>query len=131
MSFEDNFKYLGDLPFVTYFDFETTTGSGKGNYLDSEEMYPISYCLIFAFHPKLDIERIVVVRSFQHTLEELSDISYLKPEMIDEVDQVTTNQLKVCVSKVFNKKEKFLFSKMFSYELKFASYCIKKWFAKK
>ena len=24
--FQDNFKYLGDVPFMVYFDFETTTG---------------------------------------------------------------------------------------------------------
>ena len=26
ISFQDNFKYLGDVPFTVYFDFETTTG---------------------------------------------------------------------------------------------------------
>ena len=26
ISFKDNFKYLGDVPFTVYFDFETTTG---------------------------------------------------------------------------------------------------------
>ena len=25
-SFQGNFKYLGDVPFTVYFDFETTTG---------------------------------------------------------------------------------------------------------
>lgn len=36
--FEDNFKYLGDLPFIEYFDFETNTDSETTNYLDDEEM---------------------------------------------------------------------------------------------
>ena len=26
ITFQDNFKYLGDVPFTVYFDFETTTG---------------------------------------------------------------------------------------------------------
>ena len=52
---------MGELPFVAYFGFETTTGSGSQNSLDDEEMYPISYCLIFAFHPKLDIDHIIIV----------------------------------------------------------------------
>ena len=26
ISFQDNFKYLGDVPFTVYFDFEATTG---------------------------------------------------------------------------------------------------------
>ena len=37
-SFKDNFKYLSDLPFVAYFDFETTTSSASKNSLDDEEM---------------------------------------------------------------------------------------------
>lgn len=27
VNFQDNFKYLGDVPFMAYFDFETTTGN--------------------------------------------------------------------------------------------------------
>ena len=27
VNFQDNFKYLGDVPFTVYFDFETTTGN--------------------------------------------------------------------------------------------------------
>ena len=26
INFQDNFKYLGDVPFTVYFDFEITTG---------------------------------------------------------------------------------------------------------
>ena len=37
-SFKDNFKYLSDLPFAAYFDFETTTSSASKNSLDDEEM---------------------------------------------------------------------------------------------
>ena len=27
LNYQDNFKYLGDLPFTVYFDFETATGN--------------------------------------------------------------------------------------------------------
>ena len=27
ISFEDNFKYMGNVPFTVYFDFATTTGN--------------------------------------------------------------------------------------------------------
>ena len=132
VSFEDNFKYLGYLPFVTYFDFETTTGSDCINYIDDEEMYPFSDCLIFTFHPKLTIDRTVAVQSFQHTYDELTDVTYLKTEMIDQADPITTNQLRDCVQKVYKKvKEIFATSKIFSCELKFALDCFKKWHAKK
>lgn len=46
-SFQDDFHYLGDLPFVAYFDFGTTTGSNLRNYLDDVEMYPILYRLFY------------------------------------------------------------------------------------
>ena len=91
VTFEDDLKYLGDLWFVGYFDWETTTSSGSQNSLDIEEMYQVSYGLIFAFKPKLDIDRIVILRSFQHTSDQLNDISYLKCEMIDELDPVALN----------------------------------------
>ena len=60
--FEENFENLGNLPFASYFDFETTTGTISGNHLEYEKMYPIpysltlysSYSLILAFHPKLN-----------------------------------------------------------------------------
>ena len=27
IDYQDNYKYIGDLPFTVYFDFETTTGN--------------------------------------------------------------------------------------------------------
>ena len=43
ITFEDNYKFIGDLLFAVYFDFETTT-TAKGGY-NSEvcEMYSISF----------------------------------------------------------------------------------------
>ena len=97
VSFEDDFQYLGNLPFVAQFHFGTTIGSSLRNYLDDVEMYLILCCLFFfAFHSKLDIEQIVIVKSFQHTLDELNDISYFKSEMIDEVDPIIANQSRDC-----------------------------------
>ena len=128
VTFEDDLKYLGDLWFVGYFDWETTTSSGSQNSLDIEEMYQVSYGLIFAFKPKLDIDRIVILRSFQHTSDQLNDISYLKCEMIDELDPVALNQLRDYALNVYEKNPgKFAMSEIFSLELKFASDCIKRW----
>lgn len=90
-------------------------------------MYQVSYGLIFAFKPKLDIDRIVILRSFQHTSDQLNDISYLKCEMIDELDPVALNQLRDYALNVYEKKPgKFAMSEIFSLELKFASDCIKR-----
>ena len=41
ISFQDNFKYLGDVPFTVYFDFETTTGDVV--FLDPKK-FVVSYC---------------------------------------------------------------------------------------
>ena len=84
VSYEDNLKYMGNLPFVAYFDFETTTGSSSKILIEEEEMSPISYCLILSFHPKLKIDRLVVVRRFQHTLDQLNN-SYLNSKIIEEL----------------------------------------------
>ena len=50
ISFQDNFKYLRDVPFTVYFDFETTTGNVV--FLDPK-MFFASYFQIYLFHPSL------------------------------------------------------------------------------
>ena len=62
VNVQDNFRYLGDVPFTVYFDFETTTGSLT---FSDPKMYVISYCPIYAFHPSLNLDKIVILRSFQ------------------------------------------------------------------
>ena len=47
IDYQDNFKYIGDLPFSVYFDFETATGNTV--FFDSD-MFVISYCMIFIFN---------------------------------------------------------------------------------
>ena len=62
MNYEDNYQYFWDLPFAVYFDFKMSAGS---DLFQDKKMYVLSYCIIMAFHPNLDIERIVIFRSFQ------------------------------------------------------------------
>ena len=78
LNYQDNFKYLGDLPFTVYFDFETTTG-GNSVFFDPS-MYVISYCQICSFHPSLSLDKIVLFRSYQQTAEQIYDLSHLKNE---------------------------------------------------
>ena len=91
------------------------------------KMYVISYCLIFAFHPKLDIDRIVIYRSFQQTQDQLFDLSHLKPKMLQFLDNVALNQLKDAGLKVYLKKSCFALSEMCSVELKFTIDLLVKW----
>ena len=111
ISYEDNFKSKGDLPFTIYFDFETMVPTD--NCLDPEEkkMFVVSYVIIVAFHPHLTElvnRRIIVNRSFAHELEELTTISYLSTEQLNFTDQYLINMLKDYASHVLKKNVKIV-----------------------
>ena len=55
ISFQDNFRYLGDVPFTVYFDFETTTGDAD---FFNPKMSVVSYCQTYSFHPSLNLEKL-------------------------------------------------------------------------
>ena len=61
INFQDNFKKIGDLPFSIYYDFETTAGSTVFFYA---KMYVISYHMIVAFHPDLNLPRMFIYRAY-------------------------------------------------------------------
>ena len=71
LTFEENLKFKRDVPLTTYIDFETTAPTD--DYLDPEsnKMNVVSYVIILAFHPKLKLPRIIIERSFGHSLEKL------------------------------------------------------------
>ena len=123
--YEDHYQYFGDLPNAVYFDFETSAGS---DLLQDKKMYVLSYCIIIAFHPKLDIERIVIFRSFQQYQDLNFDLSHLKDQMLQFVDPVMLNQLKDTCLKVYNKECSFAVSEIFFVELKFTIDLLVKWF---
>ena len=75
VSFLDNFKFLGDPLFTVYFDFERTTGDTV--FLDPK-MFVVSYCQIYSFHPSLNLDKIVIFRSFQEIPEEIYDLSHFR-----------------------------------------------------
>ena len=75
INFEDNLKYLGGVPFTVYFDLETTTGDAA--FFDPK-MFVVSYCQIYSFHSSLNLNMIVIFRSFQQTAEEIYDLSHFK-----------------------------------------------------
>ena len=91
IDYQDNFKYKGDVPFCVYFDFERTTGDSV--FFDSK-MYVISYCQIYSFHPALNLEKVVIYRSFQQTPEEIYDLGDLRSEHESFFDNVTYIQMK-------------------------------------
>ena len=63
ITFQDNFKYLGDVPFTTYFDFETTAGGVEQLAVlvfSDQKIFVVSYCQIYSFHPSLNLDKIVI-----------------------------------------------------------------------
>ena len=95
ISFQDNFKYLGNVPFTVYFDFETTTGDAV---IFDPKMYVISYCQIYSFHPSLNLDKIVIFRSFQQKADEIYNLRYFKREHVPFFDKTTFYQLKNSIS---------------------------------
>lgn len=127
-TFEDNLKFKRDIPLTSYIDFETTAPTD--NMFDPEacRMNAISFAIIFAFHPNLDIKRVIIERSFGHSLEKLASIDYLTGEQLKYVDAITLKQLRDCALEVADRKNCHAISQMFSIELKFAADCLLKWF---
>ena len=48
VTFEDNIKNKGDLPFCVYADFETTAPTGDYLNPENNSMFAVSYGLVFA-----------------------------------------------------------------------------------
>ena len=128
LTFEKNLKLKHDIPSTAYIDFETTAPTD--DMLDPEcaKMKAVLYAIIFAFHPKLKMKRIIVERSFGHSFQKLTTIDYLTTEQLRFKDVITLKQLRDCALAVSSKKK---CTAMFLTELKFASDCLIKWFYSK
>ena len=117
-NFEVNLKKLGDITFTMYFDFETSTGTTSQNHLEDVEMDQIFYSLIFAFHLKLQLDGKVIIRSFNHSLEKVNDVSYLTDEMLQNLDPIIARQLKFncdILKKLSSKKATKRFLEFYTY----------------
>ena len=73
----DNYlKHKKDLPFTVVEDLETTTGCISE--IEGGSMFAKSYCLMFNFHPKLEMTPITCLRSSCQNEQELKFITYLR-----------------------------------------------------
>ena len=80
LTFEENLKYKCDVPLTAYIDFETTAPTDDCPDPENSKMYAVSYIIIFAFHPDLNLDRVIIERSFEHSMEQLCSLSYLTNE---------------------------------------------------
>lgn len=67
------------MPFTVYFDFETATGDGI---FSDQKMLVVSYCQIYSFHPQLNVDKIVIFRTFQQSLEDIYGPNHFRQEHI-------------------------------------------------
>ena len=86
LNYQDNYGKIGDLPFTIYYDFETTTGSVA--FFDAK-MYVVSYCIIAAFHPELNIPRIVIYRSYDQHPDALKSPAHFQKHKVLELNEET------------------------------------------
>ena len=131
LTFEENLKFKRDVPLTIYIDFKTTAPTDDCLDPKTRKMNAVSYVIIFAFHPELEMKRIIIERSFGHSLQKLTTIDYLTAEQLKFKDTTTLKQLRDCAFSVASKKNKIAISEMFSTEIKFATDCLLSWFNSK
>ena len=117
---------MGDAPFTVYFDFETATGSSAFFFLDTK-LYVISYCQIYSFHPSLNLDKVVIFRSFQQAVEEIYHLNHFKQEHVPFFNKATFYQLKDAAFAVLAWEKATSLAELFSVELKFTVDTLNDW----
>ena len=83
---------------------------------EQEKMFLVSYVLIVAFHPALNIKRIIIQRSYAHSLEQLTTLNYFSEDQMKFTDFEITKQLKDIATDVSEIKCKNTMGQMFCIE---------------
>ena len=91
-------------------------------------MIAVSSVIIFAFHPELRFDRIIIERSVWHSEARLPSLSYPSTEQMKYASVTQIKQLRDGALHVAVGRNRLAISEMFSTELKFASECLIKWF---
>ena len=76
-------------------------------------MFVVSYVMIVAFQR---IDRIIIYRSFAHSIEQLSNLDYLSREQIAFIERYLIDMLKDAACEVSKRKCKSSLGQMFSIE---------------
>ena len=113
ISYQDNFRAKGDIPFVIYFDFERTAPT------EQNKMFVVSYVMIAAFHPQLKLNHMVIQRTYGHSIEQLTSLNYFTQEQINFVDHTLLKMLKDMACDVYKRKCKNSMGHMFCIESAF------------
>ena len=128
LTFEENLKYKCDVPMTAYIDFKTTAPTAECLDPENRKTFAVSYVIIFAVHPELQLDRIIIERSFGHSQARLYSLDYLTEEHLKFKNLTMLKQLRDCALSVAAKNKKIAISEMFTTELKFAGDCLMRWF---
>ena len=64
-----------DIPLTAYIDFETTAPTDDCFDPENAKMFAVFYVIIFTFHPELEIDKVIIERTFgpsEYTLTSLN-----------------------------------------------------------
>ena len=131
LTSEENLKFKRDIPFTAYIDFETTAPTDDCLDPENKKMSAVSYVIIFAFHPELQIDRVIIECSFGHSQARLLSLNYLTTEQMKFKNVTRLKQIRDCALSVAARRNKLAISEMFATEIKFASECLMRWFNSK
>ena len=92
-------------------------------------MYVVSYFHIDAFHPSLNLQKIVIFTSFQQTEDRIYDISHFNQEHLTFFDRTIFFQLKDAAAAVLASVKATSLAELFSIELKFTIDTLSNWFS--
>ena len=92
---QDKFHVKVDLSFVLYFAFETTAPTDICFDPEQKKMFVVYNVLIVAFHPALNIKRIITQKRYAHSLEQLTSLNYFSEDQMKFIDFEIIKQLKM------------------------------------
>ena len=96
--------------------------------IQSKKMFVVSYVMIVAFHPKLNLDRIIIQRSYAYSLEELTTLNYFTIKQLSFVDSSLIKMLKDMAFEVAKRKCKNSIGKMFSIQSALVKKTLLNWF---
>ena len=99
-----------------YFDFETTAPIGNCFDPEPKKMFVMSYVLIATFYPHLNLRKIIVQRSYGHSLEQLTTIDYLTNDQMSFIHVTLVKRLNDIAEYVGGRKCKNALGQMFAIE---------------
>ena len=106
LMFEENIKFKHEIPLTAPIDFETTAPTDDCLDPENKKMTAVSYVIIFAFHPRLPIDGVVIESSFGHSNLQLCSLNYLTSERLKFKDINLLRQLRDCALSVTSKRNK-------------------------